>query len=96
MRIWLTAPRCIPNRPPPIPLLPDIVLSVHPTPPPFRDTLSRAGHYCCLRFKAEDGLAERVGENIEVIGKRPRCTDSRLVVYNQRTTGMSGRRTMAV
>jgi len=71
MRIWLTAPRCIPNRPPPIPLLLDIVLPVHPTPPPFRDTLSRAGHYCCLRSKAEDGLAERVrGGNIEVIGKR--------------------------
>jgi len=71
MRIWLTAPRCTPNRPPPIPLLLDIVLPVHPTLPPFRDTLSRAEHYCCLRFKAEDGLAERVrGENIEVIGKR--------------------------
>src|SRR5207247_3784102 len=46
------APRCFPNRPLPIPLLLDIViLPVHPTPPPFRDTLSRAGHYCCLRFK---------------------------------------------
>ena len=45
------APRCIPDRPLPIPLLLDIViLPVHPTPPPFRDTLSRAGHYCCLRF----------------------------------------------
>src|SRR5205823_6759760 len=46
------APRCIPNRPLPIPLLLDIaIFPVHPTPPPFRDTLSRAGHYCCLRFK---------------------------------------------
>ena len=35
-------------------------------------------------------------ENMEVIGKRPRCTGSRLVVYNQQTRGMSGRRTMAV
>jgi hypothetical protein len=63
MRIWLTAPRCIPNRPPPIPLLLDIVLPVHPTLPPFRDTLSRAGHYCCLRFKAEDRLG-RTGTKI--------------------------------
>jgi hypothetical protein len=35
-------------------------------------------------------------ENMEVIGKRARCTNSRLVVYNQRTRGTSGRRTMAV
>jgi len=35
-------------------------------------------------------------ENKEVIGKRPRCTGSRLVVYNQQARGMSGRRTMAV
>ena len=28
--------------------------------------------------------------------KRPHCTGSRLVVYNQQTRGMSGRRTMAV
>ena len=35
-------------------------------------------------------------ENREVIGKRPRCTSSPLVVYNQQTRGKSGRRTMAV
>jgi hypothetical protein len=35
-------------------------------------------------------------ENVEVIGKRPNCTGSGLVVYNQQTRGMSGRRTMVV
>jgi hypothetical protein len=35
-------------------------------------------------------------ENMEVIGKRPRCTSSRLVVYNQQAREESGRRTMAV
>lgn len=35
-------------------------------------------------------------ESMEVMGKRPRCTGSRLVVYNQQTRGMGGRRTMAV
>jgi integrase len=35
-------------------------------------------------------------ENMEVIGKRPRCTRSRLVAYNKQIRGMSGRRTMAV
>jgi hypothetical protein len=35
-------------------------------------------------------------ENMEVIGKRPHRTGSRLVVYNQQTRAMSGRRTMAV
>jgi hypothetical protein len=41
-------------------------------------------------------FSSRELENMEVIGKRPRCTGSRLVVYNQQTRGMSGRRTMAV
>ena len=46
--------------------------------------------------KGQEALSKMELENMEVIGKRPRCTASRLVVYNQQTRGMSGRRTMAV
>jgi hypothetical protein len=46
--------------------------------------------------KVQEAFSKMELENIEVIGKRPRCTGSRLVVYNQQTRGMSGRRTMAV
>jgi len=41
-------------------------------------------------------FSSRELENIGKYGKRPDCTSSRLVVYNQQTRGMSGRRTMAV
>jgi len=46
--------------------------------------------------KVQEAFSKMELENMEVIGKRPRCTGSRLVVYNQQTRGMSGRRTMAV
>jgi len=46
--------------------------------------------------KVQEAFSKMELENMEVIGKRPRCTDSRLVMYNQQTRGMSGRRTMAV
>lgn len=46
--------------------------------------------------KVQEAFSKMELENIGVIGKRPRCTGSRLVVYNQQTRGMSGRRTMAV
>src|ERR1700756_3428732 len=45
--------------------------------------------------KVQDAFSKMESEN-KVIGKRPRCTCSSLVVYNQQTRGMSGRRTMAV
>src|ERR1700693_4814636 len=46
--------------------------------------------------KVQEAFSKMELENMEVIGKRSRCTGSRLVVYNQQTRGMSGRRTMAV
>ena len=46
--------------------------------------------------KVQDAFSKMELENMELIGKRPRCTSSRLVVYNQQARGMSGRRTMAV
>ena len=46
--------------------------------------------------KVQEAFPKMELENMEVIGKRPCCTGSRLVVYNQQTIGMSGRRTMAV
>lgn len=46
--------------------------------------------------KVQEAFSKMELENMEVIGKRPRCTGSRLVVYNQQARGMSGRRTMAV
>jgi hypothetical protein len=46
--------------------------------------------------KMQDAFSKMELENMEVIGKRQRCTGNRLVVYNQQTRGMSGRRTMAV
>ena len=46
--------------------------------------------------KVQEAFSKMELENIGVIGKRPRCTGSRLVVYNQQARGMSGRRTMAV
>ena len=46
--------------------------------------------------KMQEAISKMELENMEVIGGRPRCTGSRLVVYNQQTRGMSGRRTMAV
>ena len=50
----------------------------------------------CWGNSLEEAFSKMELENMEVIGKRPRCTGSRLVVYNQQTRGMSGRRTMAV
>jgi integrase len=44
----------------------------------------------------QDAFSKMELKNMEVIGKRPLCTGGRLVVYNQQTRGMSGRRTMAV
>ena len=46
--------------------------------------------------KVREAFARMELKNMEIIGKRPRCTGSSLVVYNQQTRGMSGRRTMAV
>jgi len=46
--------------------------------------------------KVQEAFSKMELENMEVIGKRPRCTSSRLVMYNQQARGMSGRRTMAV
>ena len=46
--------------------------------------------------KVQEAFSKMELENMEVIGKRPLCTSSRLVVYNQQTRGKSGRRTMAV
>ena len=46
--------------------------------------------------KMQEAFSEMELANMEVFGKRPRCTGGRLVVYNQLTRGMSGRRTMAV
>jgi hypothetical protein len=33
--------------------------------------------------KVQEAFSKMELENMEVIGKRPRCTSSRLVVYNQ-------------
>ena len=46
--------------------------------------------------EVQEAFSKMELENMEVIGTRPCCTRSRLVVYNQQTRGMSGRRTMAV
>jgi hypothetical protein len=46
--------------------------------------------------KVQEAFSKMELENMEVIGKRPRCTGSRLVVYKQQTRGMSGRHTMVV
>jgi len=46
--------------------------------------------------KVQEAFSKMELENMEVIGKRPHRTGSRLVVYNQQTRAMSGRRTMAV
>ena len=46
--------------------------------------------------KVQEAFSKLEFENTEVIGKQARCTGSRLVVYNQQTRVMSGRRTMAV
>ncbi len=48
------------------------------------------------RDKVQEAFSKMELENMEVIGKRLRCTGSRLAVDNQQTRGMSGRRTMAV
>jgi hypothetical protein len=56
-----------------------------------------AGHTVEIPLeKVQEEFSKMELENREVIGKRHRCTGSRLVVYNQQTRGMSGRRTMAV
>src|SRR5208282_5032934 len=46
--------------------------------------------------QVQEAFSKMELENGGVIGKRPRCTNSRLVVYNQQARGQSGRRTMAV
>ena len=46
--------------------------------------------------RVQEAFSKMELENMEVIGKRPRCTSSRLVVYNQQAREQSGRRTMAV